>query len=78
MHTATDPLKQSFVPFGFAVVVTSAIAQMTNVIFEADFNAGVGEGNFNNSTDYCVAGSSSGGSLAQVPSDVTGCHFVQN
>lgn len=49
---------------GFTSMVTVAAAQTTNVILETDFDSDSGEGNFNNSYGYCVAGSSSGTSLA--------------
>jgi len=57
-------LKQSLVLVGFAGIVTVAAAQTTNVILETDFDSDSGEGNFNNLYGYCVAGSSSGTSLA--------------
>ncbi len=49
---------------GFAGLVSGATAQTTNVILETDFDGDAGEGNFNNDYGYCVAGSSTGTSLA--------------
>lgn len=50
--------------FGLAGTVLGATAQTTNIILETDFDGDTGEGNFNNDYGYCVAGSSTGTSLA--------------
>ena len=58
--------------FGFASMVSLAAGQTTNVILETDFDDDAGEGNFNNNYGYCVAGSSTGTSLAGYSGGITG------
>jgi hypothetical protein len=64
-------LKNSLVLFGFASMMSVAAAQTTNVILETDFDGDSGEGNFNNDYGYCVAGSSTGTSLAGYSGGIT-------
>lgn len=65
-------LNQWLIIVGFAGVVSGATAQTTNTILETDFDGDAGEGNLNNDYGYCVAGSSSGTSLAGESGGITG------
>lgn len=53
-------IKQLLVMLGIASAVSAAMAQMTNVILQTDFDGDAGEGNFaNNNYGYVAVGSSS-------------------
>jgi hypothetical protein len=64
-------LKQSLFLFGLAGMVSGVAAQTTNVILETDFDGDAGEGNYSGGYGYCVAGSSTGTSLAGFSGGVT-------
>ncbi|HTR42096.1 MAG TPA: hypothetical protein VMH87_10825 [Pseudomonadales bacterium] len=64
-------LKQSLVLFCLAGSVFGAAAQTTNLILETDFDGDAGEGNLNSNYGYCVAGSSTGTSLAGYSGGIT-------
>jgi hypothetical protein len=52
-------------------MVSVAAAQTTNVILETDFDGDAGEGNLSSNYGYCVAGSSTGNSLAGFSGGIT-------
>ncbi|HXB59309.1 MAG TPA: hypothetical protein VNU95_07080 [Candidatus Acidoferrales bacterium] len=64
-------LNQLLALLSFAGIVSVATAQTTNVIVETDFDGDAGQGNFNDDYGYCVAGSSTGTSLAGFSGGVT-------
>jgi hypothetical protein len=64
-------IKQLLAILGIAGVVSTAMAQTTNVILQTDFDNDAGEGNFNNDYGYCVAGSSAGSALAGYNGGIT-------
>lgn len=56
---------------GVASLISTAGAQITNIILQTDFDGDAGEGNFNNDYGYCVAGSSAGSVLAGYSGGIT-------
>ena len=56
---------------GAAGLMSTAVAQTTNIIVQTDYDGDAGEGNFNNNYGYCVAGSSAGSVLAGYSGGIT-------
>ncbi len=56
---------------GIASLMSTAVAQTTNVILQTDFDGDAGEGNIINDYGYCVAGSSAGSVLAGYSGGIT-------
>lgn len=66
-------IKQWLAIFGIASAVSTAMAQITNVILETDFDGDAGQGNFaNNNYGYVAVGSSSAAANSQtIPAGYT-------
>jgi hypothetical protein len=71
MKINTSKITRLLAVFGVASLISTAGAQITNVILETDFDGDAGEGNFNNDYGYCVAGSSAGSVLAGYSGGIT-------
>jgi hypothetical protein len=71
MIISISRISRLLVVLGVASLMSTAVAQTTNIILQTDFDGDAGEGNFINNYGYCVAGSSAGSVLAGYSGGIT-------